>query len=181
MSEPKGPRGGGEGGRGADGLKGIGASKGDVLAGEEGTLRVRPGRREDRPFVEELARAVFSRYGPYELVLPACLDDGGIQTWIIEVGNRSVGLAMLSAGGGIGEILAVAVAPAFQGRGVGERLMREIILEARRRGLRGLFLRTATGNRAARRLFKKVGFEDTDVRRDYYPLGQSAVGMLMRL
>ncbi len=54
---------------------------------------------------------------------------------------------------------AVAVADAWQGRGVGERLLRDLITVAARRGLRWIEGDILVGNRGMRALARKLGFQ----------------------
>jgi ribosomal-protein-alanine N-acetyltransferase len=88
---------------------------------------------------------------------------------------------MLSIGDGVGEVVAVAVDPAWQGRGIGRQLMRAIVEDARVMGIRLLLLKTATRNLSAQGLFRKIGFEEAGREVGYYAAGQTAIGMRKRL
>jgi ribosomal protein S18 acetylase RimI-like enzyme len=142
---------------------------------------IRSGTPLDRGFVADLAREVFSMYGDYDHILPACLDDPRFHTLVGEQNGCSVGFCMLSIGDGVGEVVAVAVDPSCQGRGFGKRLMQAIVEDAGRMGIRLLVLRTATPNRIAQDLFQSLGFEKTGREEGYYTGGQSAIGMRKRL
>ena len=54
----------------------------------------------------------------------------------------------------------------YQGRGIGQELMRYVVEFCRRMGFRGIYVMTECSNLRAKRLFKKFGFvtvsEDTD-------------------
>ena len=63
----------------------------------------------------------------------------------------------------------VAVEPEHQRRGVGRRLMRELLEEARARGATCATLEVRAGNAAALHLYESLGFERSAVRRGYYP------------
>ena len=63
----------------------------------------------------------------------------------------------------------VAVAPAFQRRGIGRRLMVDLLTLAREAGMACSTLEVRAGNVAAIDLYEKLGFERTAVRRGYYP------------
>ena len=149
--------------------------------GEIGEFEIRSGMPHDWEFVADLARQVFSAYGEYDRILPLCLDDAQFHTLVIERNDRPIGFCMLSAGDGIGEVVAVAVDPLWQGRGAGKQLMNAIVEDARRIGIRVLSLRTATRNRTAQELFRKIGFEKTGKQDGYYAGGQSAIWMRRRL
>ena len=62
--------------------------------------------------------------------------------------------------------LAVFVHPAAQDRGVGTELCRHVIADAAAAGREGLELHVETGNRAARSVYRTVGFEVVERRGD---------------
>ncbi len=142
---------------------------------------IRSGTPVDWDFVADLARRVFSAYGEYDRILPTCLDDPQFHTLVYEQEGRPAGFCMLSIGDGVGEVVAVAVDPAWQGRGIGRQLMRAIVEDARGMEIRLLLLKTATRNLSAQGLFRKIGFEEADREAGYYAAGQTAIGMRKRL
>lgn len=142
---------------------------------------VRNGTLADSDFVADLARRVFSSYGEYDRILPSCLDDPQFHTLVSDRNDRSAGFCMLSIGDGIGEVVAVAVDPLWQGRGIGREMMEAIIEDARSMGIRLLVLKTATGNLPAQKLFRRIGFEESGRVAGYYEGGQTAMEMRKRL
>ena len=73
-------------------------------------------------FVESLSAAVFSRFGDYASVLPQWLTQPGIHTCIAQADGIAIGFAMYAATlQSMHELnlLAIAVLPAWQSRGVG--------------------------------------------------------------
>jgi len=62
----------------------------------------------------------------------------------------------------------VAVAPAYRGRGAGTALIREVLREGARMGARRATLEVRRSNEAARRLYERLGFTVTGIRRGYY-------------
>jgi ribosomal protein S18 acetylase RimI-like enzyme len=64
----------------------------------------------------------------------------------------------------------LAVAPGFQGRGLGRALLRAAVEEARRRGARRLTLRVLGSNSAARALYESSGFTVEGVQRGEFLL-----------
>lgn len=69
----------------------------------------------------------------------------------------------------------MAVAPTLHGRGLGTRLLLELLAEAERRGQRVVSLEVRADNVAAQGLYNRHGFIRTGVRRGYYqPSGTDA-------
>jgi len=142
---------------------------------------IRNGTLLDRDFIADLARQVFFAYGEYDRILPTCLDDPQFHTLVSEQEDRTVGFCMLSIGDGVGEVVAVAVDPLWQGRGIGTQLMQAIVEDARGMGLGLLVLKTATRNLPAQGMFRRIGFEETGRVAGYHAGGQTAIGMRKRL
>jgi ribosomal-protein-alanine N-acetyltransferase len=67
-----------------------------------------------------------------------------------------------------GELGNVAVSKVWRGRGLGARLLTEIIARAARRGVREVFLEVRPSNTVARRLYDRFGFVPVGRRRNYY-------------
>ena len=74
----------------------------------------------------------------------------------------------------------LAVAPVAQGRGLGSRLLVELLGEAERRRQRVVSLEVRADNEAAQRLYARHGFTRTGVRRGYYPGGVDALVLTRR-
>ena len=100
------------------------------------------------------------------------LDDGG----------ALLGWAGVRVLGETGEILTVGVIPAARRRGVGRRLLTELLDEARSRGAAEVFLEVRADNEAAQTLYRVEGFSVVGLRRGYYDHGRlDAVTMRMPL
>lgn len=70
------------------------------------------------------------------------------------------------------ELLLIAVRPQFRGRGAGQELLNNFIVEARERGTTKIFLEMRCGN-PAEHLYRNFGFSQVGLRRGYY---RGAVG-----
>ena len=66
------------------------------------------------------------------------------------------------------QITNVAVAPEYRNRGVGTRLLRKLIFEAKKRGAARMTLEVRPSNASAIALYKKFGFQDFGRRPHYY-------------
>jgi ribosomal-protein-alanine N-acetyltransferase len=94
---------------------------------------------------------------------------------VAERSGHLVGYAGLAATGArdhvTGDVQTIAVAPAEQGRGLGARLLAELLDAATDFGCREVFLEVRTDNERAQRLYKGFGFEPVGIRRGYYQPG----------
>ncbi len=66
------------------------------------------------------------------------------------------------------DITNVAVAPEYRGRGVGLRMLRELMTRGAGRGVRRYTLEVRRSNAAAIRLYEKLGFVSVGIRRNFY-------------
>ena len=67
-----------------------------------------------------------------------------------------------------GEVLNVAVAPDFRGKGLAGQMLDAALIEMSARGVRAAFLEVRESNRAARALYGSRQFIEIGRRRDYY-------------
>ncbi len=75
----------------------------------------------------------------------------------------------------------IAVAPAWQGRGLGAVLLSDLVRTALGRGSRHLTLEVRVGNEPALALYRRFGMAPVGVRRNYYPVtGEDALVMWVR-
>ncbi len=78
-------------------------------------------------------------------------------------------------------ILDVATTPALRRRGFARALLEVVLRYARDRGVRHLLLEVRRSNVAAIKLYRAQGFWAMGVRPKYYPDGEDAVEMVLRL
>ena len=63
----------------------------------------------------------------------------------------------------------IAVDPAFQGQGLGYLLLEALIKHLRQKDIATVWLEVRESNQKARRLYERLGFNEVDVRKNYYP------------
>lgn len=99
------------------------------------------------------------------------------------VGNRPViGYAGLWFDGEVAQVMTIGTARAYQGRGVGRRLLQALVDRSRALRARALFLEVAVDNAHALALYEQFGFERLGVRKRYYqPEDKDAYTMRMDL
>lgn len=80
-------------------------------------------------------------------------------------------------------LLNLSVAPRHQRQGHAQAMLRDLVQRARQRGDHQLWLEVRTSNTAARLLYRRVGFLESGLRRNYYPLagGRREDAVLMSL
>ncbi len=66
------------------------------------------------------------------------------------------------------ELENIAVAPDMRGKGIGKRLMQELIQQANDTNSESVFLEVRESNAVARSLYLKLGFRETGQRKSYY-------------
>ncbi|MFC0284499.1 GNAT family N-acetyltransferase [Camelimonas abortus] len=81
------------------------------------------------------------------------------------------------------EVLTIALAPRWRGRGLSAPLLAAHLQGLRRRGVRTVHLEVEEGNAPARRLYERFGFETVGERKGYYagPAGERLNAILMSL
>ncbi|MFY0681015.1 MAG: GNAT family N-acetyltransferase [Thalassovita sp.] len=91
--------------------------------------------------------------------------------------SKFVFLAPVSNGFALGrviadeaELLTLAVAPSYQGQGLGRRAMAQYHAVAATKGACSSFLEVAETNLSARHLYDSLGYQQTGRRADYYRL-----------
>jgi len=151
------------------------------------TVRLSPAEPTHRRFVERLSAEVFRRYGGYDVTLPELMEQPWIRTTIAESRGEAVGFAMLSledAPRGEIDLVAIAVSPAWQARGVGSRLLEHAETEARRLAPGGrvaVRLTVAVDNQPALRLFTGAGYARRPGAGGRYPRGQRSINLFKRI
>ena len=66
------------------------------------------------------------------------------------------------------QISNIAISPDYRQMGVGEGVLRKVLVEMRRKGIDFVFLEVRPSNLAARHLYEKLGFTMLGLRRGYY-------------
>lgn len=143
----------------------------------------RPAKKKDLEFISKLSTRVFSKYGHYEEIVSAWFEQGAVITEVITEENNTLGFAMLVLDRkkvfGLREahLLAIAILPEHQRRGVGRALLNHMEEVARKYNAVEMNLWTAVDNESALSFFQKAGFEIKRFESYYYPKGQAALAM----
>ncbi|WP_460456790.1 ribosomal protein S18-alanine N-acetyltransferase [Arenimonas alkanexedens] len=108
----------------------------------------------------------------------------GHQCWVLEAGTTLLGYGVLSAAAGEAHILNICIAPEYQGRGHGRRLLRRLVDLARWHHAGQLFLEVRPSNPRAIEMYLQEGFNEIGKRPNYYPAEkgrEDAIVMAMEL
>ncbi|HEX7341109.1 MAG TPA: ribosomal protein S18-alanine N-acetyltransferase [Rhodanobacteraceae bacterium] len=108
----------------------------------------------------------------------------GHACWVLADGEDVIGYGVLSAGAGEAHVLNVCVAPRWQGRGLGRRMLRRLLDTARWHGAERVFLEVRPSNVNAQALYESIGFNQIGRRPRYYPARngrEDAIVMAMEL
>jgi ribosomal protein S18 acetylase RimI-like enzyme len=155
------------------------------------SLTFRAARAGDLPFLVGLAHEAFGPYGDYVPKVEDWAADPCVETTIAEQNGTRVGAAFLllfrpdaAPDRPIADLVGLAVAPSFRGRGFGAALLRHVVDHvrdvARVHPIPALLLTVADSNVSARRLFESEGFQ-YDREEGSYPEGQKALHMSLPL
>ena len=138
--------------------------------------------QRDVAAIAALHAASFNR-GWSEDEIDRLLLDRNVLTHRAVVGSRMVGFILSRMVAGEAEILSVAVHSTQRGKGVARQLLTLHLRRLAGLGTRVVFLEVDEGNAAARRLYRRAGFQEAGRRAGYY-LGadgnQSAALVLRR-
>lgn len=95
---------------------------------------------------------------------------------------RVLGFVLARSVAGEAEILTIAVAPDWQGHGIGRRLMDTVLARTHSDRVESIFLEVDETNRAAIALYRKLGFFEVGGRPDYYrdAAGRKSAALVMR-
>jgi ribosomal-protein-alanine N-acetyltransferase len=134
---------------------------------------MRPIRWTDIPELAALERQLFAADAWSEATWWSELAGRPRRDYVVAEGPEGVieGYAGVDLGGEVADVMTVAVAPGAQGRGLGRRLLEELVARARGDGAAYLMLEVREDNEPARRLYESAGFEVLTTRRRYYQPG----------
>ncbi len=100
----------------------------------------------------------------------------------LKVGRKLVGFAVSRMAADEAEILSIAVAAGYRGRGLSRNLLLTHLGHLAGHGVRTIFLEVEENNQPARRLYERAGFSVAGRRERYYrqPGGEQLNALLMR-
>jgi ribosomal-protein-alanine N-acetyltransferase len=97
----------------------------------------------------------------------------------LKIGDQLIGFLLMRYAADEAEVLTVAVDPKWQGLSIGERLMVYGFSQGMAQGAGRCYLEVEGANRAAIRLYQKLGFAETGRRAQYYASSGGGDAVLM--
>lgn len=82
--------------------------------------------------------------------------------------NQIIGFAICQTVLDEATLFNIAILPSYQGNGLGKSLLNELIVRLKEKGVQTLWLEVRESN-PARFLYEKIGFNEVDIRKNYYP------------
>jgi len=131
-------------------------------------------RQRDAAAIAALHAASFQR-GWGEDEFHRLLIDRAVVAHRAVIGRTMVGFILSRMAAGEVEILSVAIAPAWRGRGFARPLLDLHLRRLAGLGVRAVFLGADEHNEPACRLYRNAGFSEVGVRKGYYQEGASAL------
>ena len=155
---------------------------------QEIDCKIRSAKLEDRAAIAALSGKALGVYGNYRQYLPDWARIPEVVTLLAESDNKLLGFVMMAVFEGkipprvrYVDILAIAVQPAWQGKGVGQKLLESALkmIEEQHEALsiKEVKLSVADTNHRGQAFFKRFGFEFTGETEGVYEGGQQALRM----
>lgn len=133
---------------------------------EEVPVQVREMMYDDLPVVSDIERRSYDFPWSHGVFRDCML--AGYVCVVVERGQHVVGYSILSIAAGEAHVLNLCIDPDYRGIGYGERLLNEIIDQARLAEVSEMFLEVRPSNVSALKLYGKKGFRKIAKRPAYY-------------
>jgi [ribosomal protein S18]-alanine N-acetyltransferase len=128
----------------------------------------------------EIDRDVFGGYNP--AIFTAFYEYHSVSTLVADLGGTVAGFVLgFKHTPFEGRVFWLAVRPGFQNRGIGTRLMLEVLRSFRQIGAMSATLEVRVSNKRAQSLYSMLGFRMIGICPSYYTDGEAAIIMRMRL
>lgn len=142
-------------------------------------LTIEPMRRRHLAQMRPIEDAVYPRPWTHGIFVSELdLVRSGERHYIVaRDGGALVGYGGLMVGVDEAHVTTIACDPRQWGRGIGSRLLAELVWEARERDLSALTLEVRVSNERAQRLYRRFGLAPAGIRQRYYENSEDAIVM----
>ncbi len=139
-----------------------------MIASSEETFTIRAMAVQDLPQVLKIERQCFSTPWSEEMFLQEINSPDSL-LFVAEYQGRVVGyIGTRVLGGGYSEIRVLAVEPNHRRKGIATRLLEKALRALYYRGAKKVYLEVRRSNTPALALYRKAGFQQNGLRRNYY-------------
>lgn len=90
------------------------------------------------------------------------------EVFLLKYTDQILGICVVKSDGTSGEIMNVAVEPGFQGQGLGKAILREVIQQASKQGMKVLTIKTGNSGIGQIALYQRLGFDLVAVNYNYF-------------
>jgi len=118
--------------------------------------------------IAELAQSV-DPYAWNREQFRGCLLGAHYRNWVLEQAGSIIGFLIVIALEDEYELVNLAIAKSHQHQGFGKKLMAHLFQQSHEQKMASIWLEVRESNIPALQLYKKCGFIQTGIRRDYYP------------
>ena len=122
----------------------------------------------DLDAVLEIEKASFTQPWTREMFENEILKNPFSEQTLLRVGGELAGYVSVWYMFEECHILDLAVAPGFRRQGWGEKIIREVIEKGRQKEVKKILLEVRESNQPARALYRKLGFLEISIRKNYY-------------
>lgn len=130
-------------------------------------MTIEPMTVDDISQVAEIERQIFSIPWSEKAFKDSMESDNTIYI-VAKEDNNVAGYAGMYLSFEEGNITNVAVNPLSRRKGIGEKIVRDILNRAYEKGVRDVFLEVRETNSAAIALYEKIGFKEEGIRKNFY-------------
>lgn len=139
---------------------------------------IREVREKDLPSVCEIEASSFGEDAFSQSYLKMLMSAYKGSFLVAQIGGAVVGYVVAAIErGGIGHIVSIAVHPKYRRRGIGTELLKALTDTLQSKELSAVWLEVRQSNKAAIRLYGRIGFEVIGRIRGYYSDGEDAIIM----
>jgi [ribosomal protein S18]-alanine N-acetyltransferase len=106
---------------------------------------------------------------PWSIVIFQDCVKAGYHCWVAELDDEIIGYAIFINAVQECHLLNLCINPTLQGRGLGRRLLANVLDNAKAYNASCVFLEVRSSNRHAVELYESEGFNEVGIRKNYYP------------
>ena len=109
---------------------------------------------------------------PWSLAIFQDCIKAGYHCWVAELDDQIIGYAVFINAVQECHLLNLCVNPTLQGRGLGRKLLSNVLENAKESNAKCVFLEVRPSNTYAMQLYESEGFNEVGTRKKYYPANQ---------